>query len=81
MLLLLKARCFEVFRMFHQLVNTHQALYTATVDVIHEFVADNVQYLELRTTPRQLEGSLRNYADVVIKAIELLPLKILLNIP
>lgn len=74
-LMILKASCFEVFEVIHQLVDTHQALNIATQDVISEFAADNVQYLELRTTPRQLEGSLRDYMETVIRAIEFVYIK------
>jgi hypothetical protein len=38
--------------------------------VIKEFAEENVRYLELRTTPRAIDGSLDTYVDAVIRAIE-----------
>jgi adenosine deaminase len=44
-----------------------------TRDVIREFAADNVKYLELRTTPRDVPATgmtKRSYIDAVIRAIK-----------
>ena len=63
-------RCFEVFRFIHHLTDNCWAIRHACIDVIKEFANENVLYLELRTTPRQIEGSFENYLDSVIEAIE-----------
>ena len=47
-------------------------LFQVTKDVICEFAADNVKYLELRSTPRAVEAtgmSKRTYIDAVLRAI------------
>ena len=44
-----------------------------TKDVIREFAADNVKYLELRSTPRGNDTtgmSKRDYVEAVIRAIQ-----------
>ena len=42
-----------------------------TLDVVAEFAADNVHYLELRTTPRALPGLPRDtYVRTVLSALE-----------
>ena len=64
------SRCFQVFSIIHQLTDTSEAIYLATSEVIKDFARDNVLYLELRTTPRQIQGSYNLYLDSVIKAIE-----------
>ncbi len=50
-----------------------------TSDVISEFAADNVKYLELRTTPRSEKSTgmtKKSYIETVLKAIEVLVLQI-----
>jgi hypothetical protein len=44
----------------------------ATSNVIKEFYEDGVYYLELRTTPRQIEASMtyEQYLDAVVRGIE-----------
>lgn len=51
-------------------MDTYEAIYLATCDVIQDFAKDNVRYLELRTTPRIINGTFDLYADAVLKAIE-----------
>ena len=44
-----------------------------TYDVIHEFAEENVKYLELRTTPREVTATgmtKESYIESVLKAIE-----------
>lgn len=62
--------CFEVFRFIHHLTDNLWAIRQACIDVIKEFASENVLYIELRTTPRKVEGSFENYLDAVIEAIE-----------
>nr|XP_057943863.1 adenosine deaminase-like protein [Doryrhamphus excisus] len=66
--------CFQVFKVIHQLVDTEEDILMVASDVIKEFAADGVKYLELRSTPRQEEKTgltKRNYVDTVIKAIQM----------
>jgi hypothetical protein len=52
------------------LTDSEKSIYIATVDVIKEFAKENVRYLELRTTPRAIDGSIDTYVNAVIKGIE-----------
>ncbi|KAK7060656.1 hypothetical protein SK128_014179 [Halocaridina rubra] len=63
--------CFEVFRILHCLTDNLVALRTITRDVIREFVEDNVQYLELRTTPKVIIGKMtkEQYIETVLDVI------------
>ncbi|XP_057369753.1 adenosine deaminase-like protein isoform X1 [Daphnia carinata] len=62
--------CFQVFKIIHQLTDSEESIYIATVDVIKEFSEENVLYLELRTTPREIGGSFETYVSAVIRAID-----------
>ncbi|KAG8039258.1 hypothetical protein G9C98_003565 [Cotesia typhae] len=64
--------CFKIFDIVHSVTNTTEALFITTCDVINEFNDDNVIYLELRSTPRYVEGKMtkNEYIDTIIKAIE-----------
>ena len=61
-----------MFHVVHQLTDTPEAVHLAACDVIKDFAADQVRYLELRTTPRHVTGSMtqRQYLDAVVRAIE-----------
>ena len=65
-------RCFEEFKLVHSLTTSPVAIYTAACDVIQEFFEDNVIYLELRSTPRAVEGYMtkEEYVEAVISAIK-----------
>eukprot|EP00924_Labyrinthula_sp_SR-Ha-C_P011034 maker-scaffold_33-snap-gene-3.72-mRNA-1 protein AED:0.26 eAED:0.26 QI:179/1/1/1/1/1/2/711/351 len=45
--------CFFLFKIIHQIVVTKEALEFITKSVIEDFAADNVIYLEIRTTPKK----------------------------
>ncbi|XP_061139739.1 adenosine deaminase-like protein isoform X2 [Syngnathus typhle] len=65
--------CFQVFKVIHQLVDTEEDILMVATDVIKEFAADGVKYLELRSTPREEKKTgltKKNYVDTVIKAIQ-----------
>ncbi|XP_012735828.2 adenosine deaminase-like protein [Fundulus heteroclitus] len=65
--------CFEVFKVIHKLVDTDEDILMVAKDVIKEFAADNVKYLELRSTPREEKDTRltkKSYVDAVIKAIQ-----------
>ncbi|CAB1313333.1 unnamed protein product [Coregonus sp. 'balchen'] len=55
--------CFKVFKVIHQLVDTEEDILMVTKDVIREFAADGVKYLELRRMTK------RTYVETVIQAI------------
>jgi adenosine deaminase len=64
------SQCFEVFSLLHRLLSTLPAVARVTREVIADFAADEVVYLELRTTPRALAGrSKRDYVQTVVDAI------------
>ncbi|KAM6960780.1 N6-Methyl-AMP deaminase [Aplochiton taeniatus] len=64
--------CFQVFKVIHQLVDTEEDILMVANDVIREFAADGVKYLELRSTPREEKKSgltKRRYVETVLEAI------------
>ncbi|XP_021461143.2 adenosine deaminase-like protein isoform X1 [Oncorhynchus mykiss] len=64
--------CFQVFKVIHQLVDTEEDILMVAKDVIREFAADGVKYLELRSTPRKEKTTgmtKRRYVETVIEAI------------
>ncbi|XP_077599284.1 N6-Methyl-AMP deaminase [Stigmatopora nigra] len=64
--------CFQVFKVIHQLVDTEEDLFMVATDVIKEFAADGVKYLELRSTPREEKKTgltKKSYVDTILKAI------------
>ena len=48
--------CFAIFPLIHKLVNTPSTLRRVVRETLEDFEASNVLYLELRTTPRQLNA-------------------------
>lgn len=65
--------CFQVFKVIHQLVDTEEDILMVATDVIKEFAADGVKYLELRSTPREEKNTgltKKKYVETVIKAIQ-----------
>ncbi|XP_064807253.1 adenosine deaminase-like protein isoform X1 [Oncorhynchus masou masou] len=67
-----RRRCFQVFKVIHQLVDTEEDILMVAKDVIREFAADGVKYLELRSTPRKEKTTgmtKRRYVETVIEAI------------
>uniref|UniRef100_A0A673A242 Adenosine deaminase-like n=1 Tax=Sphaeramia orbicularis TaxID=375764 RepID=A0A673A242_9TELE len=65
--------CFQVFKVIHQLVDTEEDILMVATDVIKEFAADGVKYLELRSTPREEKNTgltKKRYIETVMKAIQ-----------
>ncbi|XP_068579600.1 adenosine deaminase-like protein [Cebidichthys violaceus] len=65
--------CFQVFKVIHQLVDSEEDILMVATDVIREFAADGVKYLELRSTPREEQNTgltKKRYVETVIKAIK-----------
>ncbi|KAJ6643463.1 Adenosine deaminase-like protein [Pseudolycoriella hygida] len=63
--------CFSKFKYAHELTQTVEAVALATEMVIATFYKENVIYLELRTTPRPLQGAVtcEDYLRAVISSI------------
>lgn len=51
-------KCFGIFHEIHKLIRTSDNLQRVVMEVLEDFMADNVIYLELRSTPRTLEGNI-----------------------
>lgn len=67
--------CFQIFDYIHGIISSKEALQLATKLVIRDFYDDNVVYLELRTTPKQINAnnkqiSRRQYLEYVLETIE-----------
>lgn len=63
--------CFQLFNIAHELTSTPEAIRKATKRVIQEFSEDGVVYLELRSTPRAVEGVMTKdqYLQEMIEAV------------
>lgn len=60
-------KCFDKFKVAHDLVDSKEAVSCAVSCVIDEFAKENVIYLELRSTPRKTSlMSKRDYLEAVI---------------
>ncbi|CAM5145001.1 unnamed protein product [Eretmochelys imbricata] len=65
--------CFQMFNIIHQITNRTEDILLVTKDVIKEFAADGVKYLELRSTPREENGTgmtKRAYVEAVLEGIK-----------
>ncbi|OCT86999.1 adenosine deaminase-like protein A [Xenopus laevis] len=64
--------CFQMFKIIHQITDTAEDILLVTKDVIKEFAADGVKYLELRSTPRDTPAGLtkRAYVETVLEGIK-----------
>ena len=61
------SECFAIFAAIHQTVTSLAAVRRIAREVLDDFAADNVQYLELRTTPRALkDADVESYVRAVI---------------
>ena len=76
--------CFEVFAILHRVLNKKSILERVTREILEDFNRENVVYLELRTTPREIFSdetktnlvvSKREYLDTVISVIKEYELK------
>eukprot|EP01017_Pseudomicrothorax_dubius_P047985 TRINITY_DN8664_c0_g1_i3.p1 TRINITY_DN8664_c0_g1~~TRINITY_DN8664_c0_g1_i3.p1 ORF type:complete len:325 (-),score=68.84 TRINITY_DN8664_c0_g1_i3:36-1010(-) len=65
------AGAFEMFSVVHRTVNTLERQRQVLLEVLKSFKEDNVVYLELRTTPKKLNGcSKEDYITMVLQEIE-----------
>lgn len=65
--------CFEMFGLIHQVVVSRRVLRRIVIEAVEDFAAENVKYLELRSTPRDLpqDGATRaDYVDEVVSALD-----------
>ena len=70
--------CFPVFDVIHRVVSSKETLELITYEVLKDFAEQNVKYLELRSTPRELSlsnHSRRDYVDILLNCIENFPVK------
>ncbi|XP_077220743.1 adenosine/AMP deaminase family protein isoform X2 [Tasmannia lanceolata] len=64
--------CFKLFDLIHILTTDHATVTRITKEVIEDFAAENIVYLELRTTPKKNEAigmSRRSYMDAVVDGL------------
>ena len=65
---------FALFDVIHRVVRSKQVLIRITNEVLQDFANQNVKYLELRSTPRQLEHSNHSreeYVQILLEQIRL----------
>uniref|UniRef100_A0ACD5Z162 Uncharacterized protein n=1 Tax=Avena sativa TaxID=4498 RepID=A0ACD5Z162_AVESA len=65
--------CFKLFDLFHILTTDHDTVTRITKEVVGDFAAENVVYLEIRTTPKNNEGkgmTKRSYMNAVMKGLK-----------
>lgn len=69
---ILQEQAFVIFALIHKVVTTKERLTRIVLECIADFAADNVKYLELRSTPRLLDDTtiMREYLDTVLDAIQ-----------
>ncbi|XP_020086608.1 adenosine deaminase-like protein isoform X2 [Ananas comosus] len=64
--------CFQLFDLYHILTTDHETVTRITKEVVEDFAAENVVYLELRTTPKKNEAkgmTKRSYMKAVIDGL------------
>lgn len=64
---------FALFTKLHQIFRTEETIYLLTRSVIKEFAEDNVKYLELRSTPKDIPetGLTRDiYIQTMVRAVQ-----------
>ncbi|EEY66073.1 adenosine deaminase-like protein, putative [Phytophthora infestans T30-4] len=65
--------CFEMFGLIHQVVTSRRVLRRIVIEAVEDFAAENVKYLELRSTPRDMprdRATRADYVDEVVAALE-----------
>ncbi|KAK7303281.1 hypothetical protein RJT34_14184 [Clitoria ternatea] len=64
---------FKLFDLIHILTTDHNTVTRITREVVEDFAAENVVYLELRTTPKRNNSigmSKRSYVEAVVKGLK-----------
>ena len=49
-------KCFGIFQAIHSMIRSKETVLKVLLEVLEDFMSENVIYLELRSTPRNLEG-------------------------
>jgi adenosine deaminase len=62
-------QCFEMFDLIHQVVVSRRALRRIVIEAVEDFAAENVRYLELRSTPRALERDGLGREDYIAEVV------------
>jgi adenosine deaminase len=63
--------CFKLFGFIHAAVTTTDVVTRITRECIEDFCAENVKYVELRTTPKRSGNfTARNYINAVVQGIQ-----------
>ena len=62
--------CFALFDSIHQVVDTPAAVERIAAEVVEDFAADGVRYLELRTTPRFDKMTPYEYIDAIEHGVQ-----------
>uniref|UniRef100_A0A453AT94 Adenosine deaminase domain-containing protein n=1 Tax=Aegilops tauschii subsp. strangulata TaxID=200361 RepID=A0A453AT94_AEGTS len=65
--------CFRLFDLFHILTTDHDTVTRIAKEVVGDFAAENVLYLEIRTTPKNNEAkgmTKRSYMNAVVKGLK-----------
>lgn len=63
-------KCFDKFKLAHELVDSKEAVMLATKCVIDEFSRERVIYLEIRSTPRATANMTKDeYLEAIIEQI------------
>ncbi|XP_062187433.1 N6-mAMP deaminase [Phragmites australis] len=65
--------CFKLFDLYHILTTDHDTVTRIAKEVVEDFAAENVVYLEIRTTPKKNEAkgmTKRSYMNAVIKGLK-----------
>ncbi|XP_037483745.1 N6-mAMP deaminase-like [Triticum dicoccoides] len=65
--------CFRLFDLFHILTTDHDTVTRIAKEVVGDFAAENVVYLEIRTTPKNNEAkgmTKRSYMNAVVKGLK-----------
>jgi hypothetical protein len=71
--------CFQLFDVLHALVNSAAVLRRLVIEAVEDFAAENVVYLELRTTPRRDITGIASARSYVVGGMTFLSLSLSLS--
>eukprot|EP00850_Spirogloea_muscicola_P002263 SM000008S22352 [mRNA] locus=s8:1203573:1214035:+ [translate_table: standard] len=66
------AECFKLFDLIHKLTTNHEIITRIAQEVVEDFAADNVIYLEIRTTPKsspERQITKKSYIEAVLAGL------------
>eukprot|EP00850_Spirogloea_muscicola_P005382 SM000024S07844 [mRNA] locus=s24:792718:802523:- [translate_table: standard] len=66
------AECFKLFDLIHKLTTNHEIITRIAREVVEDFAADNVIYLEIRTTPKSIperQITKKSYIEAVLAGL------------